>query len=103
MGSNTASKNMKTKNITVMLALALTIATTPQCFASGPSTTTDPAYVAWDILVVRPVCFAFTVAGSALFVISLPVAATSKSVHQVAHTLVVRPAKATFTRPIGNM
>ena len=86
----------------LLVALALTIASAPQCFASGRSTTTtDPAYVTWDILVLRPVCFAFTVAGSALFVISLPVAATSKSVHQVAQTLVVRPAKATFIRPIG--
>ncbi len=55
-----------------------------------------------DTLVARPLCLATTVVGSAIFIISLPVAAASKSVKQTAHTLVVRPAKATFTRPLGD-
>ena len=35
--------------------------------------------IAADILVVRPLCFAMTIIGSALFVVALPVAAISKS------------------------
>ena len=41
--------------------------------------------------------------GSAIFVVALPVAAISKSVKKTADTLVAKPAKATFTRPLGDM
>jgi hypothetical protein len=43
------------------------------------------------------------VLGSAIFVVSLPVTAISKSVKKTADTLVVKPANATFTRPLGDM
>lgn len=56
-----------------------------------------------DVIVVRPACFLATIVGSAIFVISLPIAATSKSIHKAAHTFVVRPARATFTRPLGDL
>jgi hypothetical protein len=59
--------------------------------------------MAADVLVVRPVCLASTIAGSALFVVALPVAAVSKSIKPVANAMVIGPAKATFTRPIGDM
>ena len=63
---------------------------------------TDPAAVAADALVGRPLCFAATVIGSAIFVVTLPVAATSHSVHSTAESLVLTPARATFTRPLGD-
>ena len=56
-----------------------------------------------DALVVRPACLVATVVGSAVFVVALPAAAISKSVKKTADTLVVKPAKATFTRPLGDM
>ena len=56
-----------------------------------------------DALVVRPVCLAATVVGSAVFVVALPWAAMSKSVKKTAHALVGKPANATFTRPMGDM
>ncbi len=62
-----------------------------------------PLAVVADAVVVRPACFVATVLGAAVFVVSLPVAATSKSVKKTAHTLVVKPAKATFTRPLGDL
>jgi hypothetical protein len=43
------------------------------------------------------------VLGSALFVVALPVAAISRSIPHTAKVLVVQPAKATFSRPIGDM
>ena len=55
-----------------------------------------------DVLVARPVCLAATVVGSALFVVALPVALLSKSTDKAAKVLVVGPAKATFTRPLGD-
>jgi len=42
------------------------------------------------------------VLGSAVFVVALPVAAISGSVGRTADTLVVGPAQATFTRPLGD-
>ncbi len=56
-----------------------------------------------DVFLVRPGCFVATILGSAIFVVALPVAALSGSVHSTAHTLVVIPAKATFSRPVGDM
>ena len=55
-----------------------------------------------DVTLVRPGCFIATVVGSVFFVVALPFAAASGSVKETAHTLVVQPAQATFTRPIGD-
>ena len=65
--------------------------------------TPDPGAVTVDVFVVRPACFVATVLGSAIFVVSLPVAATSKSVRRSARALVTRPADATFTRRLGDL
>jgi hypothetical protein len=43
-----------------------------------------------------------TLLGTAVFIVALPVAAISGSIKQTADTLVVTPAQATFTRPIGD-
>jgi len=92
---------MKTKLlITVICVLALLLGTSTPVFASGD---TDATSVAIDVVVARPVSFALTILGSALFVVSLPVAATSGCVDKVAKTLVVAPAKDTFTRPLGDL
>jgi hypothetical protein len=61
----------------------------------------SPEGIAADIVVVRPLCLVATVVGSALFVVALPVAALSKSVRKTGNALVVKPAQATFTRPLG--
>ncbi|HVV01631.1 MAG TPA: hypothetical protein VHH88_09740 [Verrucomicrobiae bacterium] len=88
---------MKAKVLTVLCVLGLFLS------AASPCSAQDDLEMAADALVVRPACFVATIVGSALFVISLPVAATSHSIHRCARVLVVRPAKATFTRPMGDM
>ena len=55
-----------------------------------------------DVIVARPLCLAATAVGSAFFVIALPFAAMTKGVKRSANSLVVAPAKATFTRPLGD-
>jgi len=55
-----------------------------------------------DVALVRPGCFIATLLGSAVFVVALPIAAVSGSIRSTAETLVVSPAQATFTRPIGD-
>jgi hypothetical protein len=80
--------------------LALLLSTVTPASASG---NTDATSVAVDVVVARPVSFAMTIVGSVLFVVSLPVAAPSRSIERVAHALVVAPAKDTFTRPLGDL
>lgn len=58
--------------------------------------------VVGDLALVRPGCFAVTIVGSAIFVVALPFAAMSGSIHDTADTLVLHPAEATFTRPVGD-
>lgn len=90
---------MKTKLITALCALAiLSMGANTASADSG-----DDLRVAADTLVVRPVCLVATVVGTGLFVVSLPIAAISRSVKKTAHVLVVRPARATFTRQLGDM
>jgi hypothetical protein len=89
---------MKTRLLTALCATAVLFATTRPAAASY-----DDLAMATDALVGRPACFVATVVGSALFVISLPFAAMSHSVDRSAHMFVVVPARATFTRPLGDM
>jgi hypothetical protein len=90
---------MKTKLLTtVICVLALLLSTSTPAFASGD---TDATAVVVDVTLARPATFALTIVGSVLFVISLPVAATSGCVDKAAKALVSGPAKDTFTRPLG--
>ena len=91
---------MKTRIVTLCCVLAILFAQMPQASAMDDG---SPEAVAADVLVVRPACFVMTIIGSAIFVVALPVAAISKSTRQTADALVVRPARATFTRPVGDM
>jgi hypothetical protein len=90
---------MRTRAITIVCATAIGLATATPTFASPER---EPVVVALDALVMRPALFAATVAGSALFVVCLPVAAISKSVKPTAQVLVGTPAAATFTRELGD-
>jgi hypothetical protein len=91
---------MKTRILTACCVAALLLAAMPQTNAVEDGSVEA---ISADVLLVRPLCFVTTIVGSALFVVALPVAALSKSTRATAQTLVVRPAKATFTRPIGDM
>jgi hypothetical protein len=91
---------MKTKVITLGCVLAITLTTVTPSMAADDS---DSMKVIADTIIVRPACLVATVIGSAVFVIGLPFSAFSKSIKQTAYTLIVRPARATFTRQMGDM
>lgn len=93
-------RQMKTKLLTLLCVLAVSLGSVTPCAASTDS---GPLEVVADVLIVRPGCFVATVLGSAVFVVALPAAAISRSIPQTADTLVVTPAKATFSRPVGDM
>ena len=90
---------MRNKTVTYVCAAAIALASTVPAFASQEP---DPTAVAADALVMRPLMFGATVAGSVIFAAYLPIAAISKTVKSTAQILVVGPAKGTFTRPLGD-
>lgn len=89
---------MKTKISSLVLTAFLCF------FAVTPARALDdytPEAVVADTIIVRPVCFAATIVGTAFFFVSLPIAAISGSVDKTAKALVEKPAYATFSRPMG--
>jgi len=80
------------------------LVTTLMCW--GAVTTTraseDALMVTGDVIIARPACLVATLVGTVIFVVSLPIAVTSGSVHDTANALVKQPAAATFTRPLGD-
>jgi hypothetical protein len=91
---------MKTKLLTAVCVLAISLCGVTPSFAYG---TGDPGAVVADVVVARPACLAVTIFGTAFFIVSLPVAVIAKSVKSSCNTMVVKPAKATFTRPLGDL
>jgi hypothetical protein len=54
-----------------------------------------------DLFLLRPVGFAATIVGSAVWVLALPFTLPTKSNKKAAEKLVVEPAKYTFSRRLG--
>ncbi|XOZ32466.1 hypothetical protein ACMDCT_09625 [Halomonadaceae bacterium KBTZ08] len=54
-----------------------------------------------DALIARPVLLGATVAGAAVYTVSLPFSALGGNAEQAGETLVVGPARATFDRCLG--
>ena len=57
--------------------------------------------MAGDAIIARPILFAGTLGGTALFVATLPFTALGGNVEEAANILVVGLAKSTFTRCLG--
>jgi hypothetical protein len=90
---------MKTKPFTALLLVAFLFAYTGNVSAAPEDSGTAMIV---DVVIARPLCLAATAVGSVFFVLSLPIALPTKSVKRSADALVVAPAKATFTRPLGD-
>ena len=91
---------MKRKLVAMVCALTVGLGTTGTALAaSGPT----PDEVAIDTLLFRPVGLFATLVGSTVFVITLPVSAASGSINAAKKTLVLKPARATFKRRLGDM
>jgi len=89
---------MKTKFLTILCLIALGLGSVNVSRASDDNSIATIT----DVALVRPGCFLATIIGSAVFVVALPIAAMSHSIRQTADTLVLTPAEATFTRPVGD-
>jgi hypothetical protein len=88
------------KNKFLILLCLLTLAA--GSLNSARASVDNSLEVVGDLALVRPGCFAVTIVGTAIFVVALPFAAMSGSLHDTANTLVIHPAEATFTRPLGD-
>jgi hypothetical protein len=91
---------MKSKLPALLLALAIVHLGAPPAQAFEDYA---PEAMVADTIVVRPLCLAATIVGTAVFLVSLPISLIAGKVGKSAHSLVVIPGKATFTRDLGNM
>ena len=92
---------MKAGIVPLLLALLLLFTSARPAVADDIDYT--PAAVGADALVVRPACFVVTVLGVGLFIVTLPIAAISRSVDKSAHALIGVPGYQTFGRKLGNL
>jgi hypothetical protein len=91
---------------TMILFLALTFAAPPWCaMASSEMLSLDSqisaAAMAGDAVVARPLGLVSLALGFGLFVISSPFSALGGNIGDSWGTLVAKPAKFTFVRPLG--
>ena len=74
-----------------------------QSRAAAEKAQCEPGFFAMtgDLLLTRPLMMATTLVGTTVFLVSAPFSALGGNIGEAAKTLVVRPFKATFTRPLG--
>ncbi len=65
----------------------------------GPAPSAEAMAV--DLVLVRPASLVATVLGTVFFVVSLPFSILGGNVDDAGKNLVVKPAKTTFIRPLG--
>ena len=100
------------KQLFLVLTLLFTVSISVPTYADETNTETNEHYsrffVVPDILIYRPVGFAFTVAGAALFVAISPLTAFANiapphdAFEKAKDILIMAPASYTFLRPVGN-
>lgn len=85
------------------IVAALGLALLAPWFANAQPVDEDPNFVEMtaDLLIARPLLFLTTVAGTAVFLTSLPFTATGGNTEQAGQMLVAGPARATFIRCLG--
>jgi hypothetical protein len=78
---------------------------TPPLFASCPSCErvekASATEIVGDLFLIRPVWFAFTVLGTGAFVVTSPFTVIGGNIKHAAEVCVVKPAKRTFSYPLG--
>lgn len=95
-------KRVVTNALTTLLASLLAASLAFGQESSSTVAKTDPAAMTMDLVLARPGGFLATLAGSAVFVVSLPFSALGGNTNEAWDSLVVTPAVYTFKRPLGN-
>ncbi len=88
--------------ITIIGLFAATVGT--DAFAQSPAQEGEvkAGMMVVDAVLVRPLGLVSLVAGTAIFIVSLPFSALGRNVKASAKKMVVEPAKFTFVRPLGS-
>lgn len=88
---------------TRLAALFLSITLLLPGVSFGQAIDEDPSALAMaaDLAVARPLLLVTTVAGAAVYLVSLPFTLGGGNAKQAGETLVVKPGKATFVRCLG--
>ena len=90
------------KIFALILFATLCVPSTLLAAQDGCSTSASPEKMAVDLVFIRPLGLAGTVAGSAVYVVSLPFTLLGGNAGEAGKKLVVEPAAYTFTRPLGS-
>jgi len=96
-------KQMLIVILTIFVIFTYSITFAAHEYVSGLDTDTAAVDIVFDVLVTRPIGLVGLVSGTAVFILTLPVAAISKSIDKTSEALVKEPFKYTFTRPLGNV
>jgi hypothetical protein len=92
----------------IIISLLAFVSVTSLCLADTDAVSTEnPVENAWssigDILIVRPIGAAVTVANFGIFGLASPFAAMADATDEVYDTLVEAPASYTFDRDLGEL
>ena len=95
--------NNRLRSFALALATATVLSIAPAWGAESQVKQENPSIFAMtgDLLLARPLMFATTLVGTAVFVVSSPFSFFGGNVRQSAETLVYDPFKATFVRCLG--
>lgn len=85
-----------------VVALSLVVANPALAAGNDDASTPSAAAMTFDAVVVRPMSLVATVAGTGLFIVSLPFSLLGHNTDKAGERLVAEPAKYTFTRPLGD-
>ena len=96
------------KKIAILL-IAFTLLCSSAAFASPyKDENYDKSYVLPDLIVMRPLGLAVTIAGTGLFIVLSPLTALAyispphEAFEKTANILIMAPGKFTFSRPLGD-
>jgi hypothetical protein len=94
---------MKQTMASRLCAVLLGVTLLTPWFAHAQTVEQDNSFLAMtgDLLIARPLGLLATVAGAAVFLVSLPFTAAGGNVAEAGQTLVLGPAEATFVRCLG--
>ncbi|HET7315453.1 hypothetical protein [Salinisphaera sp.] len=88
--------------IAAVVAISLVVAAPALAADNDDVAAPSAAAMAFDALIVRPASLVATIAGTGLFIVSLPFSLLGHNTDTAGERLVAEPAKYTFVRPLGN-
>lgn len=94
--------NLKMLILVALFSVCTLHADTAKCDESDELTAEQGFAAAGDLVIVRPIAAATTVAAFGIFAVVSPFAAMADAVPEVWNTLVQEPGEYTFTRDLGD-